>query len=303
MTDGQLDAYRASIDNIDAALVHLLAERFKITQAVGRYKADVGLPPADPARESSRSPACGRSPCESGLDPAFTEKFLRFIVDEVILHHQRIAARSDARDVRSARVATEARATSRTAAAWASASAAVSVGPSSTMKEIASVRVAAHVGGDAGVGAAGDALDRQAGQLGVALLSSPSRPSPGDSRNRSWWYHSTSAGLQLGTRSTMACVSGSLAGPVPAYSPSPGAPIGPQPYGKLRLRSTPLALPRCCGGLTVGVHRLDEPEVDAVGHRRRRQPLEDRHAVVLVAVDDTDHEHAACHRACPARRP
>ena len=41
--DRQLDAYRASIDNIDAALVHLLAERFKITQAVGRYKAEVGV--------------------------------------------------------------------------------------------------------------------------------------------------------------------------------------------------------------------------------------------------------------------
>ncbi|SVA96589.1 uncharacterized protein METZ01_LOCUS149443, partial [marine metagenome] len=29
--DEVLDEYRSSIDNIDAALVHLLAERFKIT--------------------------------------------------------------------------------------------------------------------------------------------------------------------------------------------------------------------------------------------------------------------------------
>ena len=49
--DPQLADYRASIDNIDAALVHLLAERFKITKAVGRYKASADLPPADPARE------------------------------------------------------------------------------------------------------------------------------------------------------------------------------------------------------------------------------------------------------------
>jgi len=28
---------------------------------------------------------------QSGLDPAFTEQFLRFIVAEVIHHHQRIA--------------------------------------------------------------------------------------------------------------------------------------------------------------------------------------------------------------------
>ncbi len=91
-TDQQLDAYRASIDNIDAALVHLLAERFKITQAVGRYKAEVGLPPADPTREDQQIARLRALAIESGLDPAFTEKFLRFIVDEVILHHKRIAA-------------------------------------------------------------------------------------------------------------------------------------------------------------------------------------------------------------------
>jgi len=91
-SDQQLDAYRASIDNIDAALVHLLAERFKITQAVGRYKAAAGLPPADPAREDQQIARLRALAVESGLDPAFTEKFLRFIVDEVILHHKRIAS-------------------------------------------------------------------------------------------------------------------------------------------------------------------------------------------------------------------
>jgi len=91
-SDQQLDAYRASIDNIDAALVHLLAERFKITQAVGRYKAAAGLPPADPAREDQQIARLRALAVESDLDPAFTEKFLRFIVDEVILHHKRIAA-------------------------------------------------------------------------------------------------------------------------------------------------------------------------------------------------------------------
>lgn len=91
MTDDVLAGYRASIDNIDAALVHLLAERFKVTQAVGRYKAQVGLPAADPEREAAQIARLRKLAEESGLDPSFTEKFLRFIVDEVIRHHRQLA--------------------------------------------------------------------------------------------------------------------------------------------------------------------------------------------------------------------
>ena len=61
---------------------------------------------------------------------------------------------------------------------------------------------------------------------------------------RSWWYQITRSGRSAVINSTAAWVSGSLAAAGPAYCPSPGAPIGPQLYGKLRLRSTPLALPR-----------------------------------------------------------
>ncbi len=91
MTDEQLARYRSSIDNIDAALVHMLAERFKITQDVGRYKATAGLPAADLEREERQVARLRALAEESGLDPVFTEKFLRFIVAEVIHHHQRIA--------------------------------------------------------------------------------------------------------------------------------------------------------------------------------------------------------------------
>ena len=89
--DAQLAEYRSSIDNIDAALVHLLAERFKITKAVGRYKNEAELAPADPGREELQLARLRLLAEESGLDPAFTEKFLRFVVAEVIHHHQRIA--------------------------------------------------------------------------------------------------------------------------------------------------------------------------------------------------------------------
>ncbi|MDX2381643.1 MAG: chorismate mutase [Acidimicrobiia bacterium] len=90
-TDSRLVEYRRSIDNIDAALVHLLAERFKITKAVGAYKAAADLPPADPAREAAQLERLRTLAVEAGRDPAVSEQFLRFIVAEVIQHHQRIA--------------------------------------------------------------------------------------------------------------------------------------------------------------------------------------------------------------------
>ncbi|MDO6414739.1 chorismate mutase [Sphingomonas sp. BIUV-7] len=90
MSDAQLDAYRQSIDNIDTALICLLAERFKVTQAVGHYKAKAGLPPADPSREAEQIERLRTLAKSAQLDPDFSEKFLRFIIDEVIRHHERV---------------------------------------------------------------------------------------------------------------------------------------------------------------------------------------------------------------------
>ncbi len=84
--------YRASIDNIDAALIHMLAERFRCTKAVGRLKAAHGLPPADPSREAQQIARLRLLADEAHLDPNFAEKFLNFVVREVIRHHEQIAA-------------------------------------------------------------------------------------------------------------------------------------------------------------------------------------------------------------------
>ncbi|UFU05288.1 chorismate mutase [Ruania halotolerans] len=88
----RLGGLRGSIDNIDAALVHLLAERFKCTQAVGRLKAEHGLPPSDPAREEVQIARLKALAEAAGLDPVFAEKFLAFIIAEVIRHHEDIAS-------------------------------------------------------------------------------------------------------------------------------------------------------------------------------------------------------------------
>lgn len=89
-----LAGYRASIDNIDAALIHMLAERFRCTQAVGKLKATHGLPPADPTREGQQIARLRQLAKDANLDPDFAEKFLNFIIREVIRHHEAIAAGS-----------------------------------------------------------------------------------------------------------------------------------------------------------------------------------------------------------------
>ena len=91
-----LAGYRASIDNIDAALIHMLAERFRCTQAVGVLKATHGLPPADPAREAAQIVRLRQLAKDAHLDPDFAEKFLNFVIKEVIRHHEHIAAENGA---------------------------------------------------------------------------------------------------------------------------------------------------------------------------------------------------------------
>lgn len=83
---------RESIDNIDAALIYMLAERFRCTQTVGRYKAENHLPPSDTSRETVQIARLRKLAKEANLDPDFAEKFLNFIIKEVIRHHEAIAA-------------------------------------------------------------------------------------------------------------------------------------------------------------------------------------------------------------------
>lgn len=96
MTDADpttiLHGLRGSIDNIDAALIFLLAERFRCTTQVGVLKAKHGMPASDPVREEQQIARLKRLAEDADLDPAFAEKWFNFVVAEVIRHHRSAAA-------------------------------------------------------------------------------------------------------------------------------------------------------------------------------------------------------------------
>lgn len=79
---------RKSIDNMDAALIHVIAERFRITKAVGVLKANNDFPASDPNREKQQIARLRTMAADAELDPEFAEKLLNFIIEEVIRHHK-----------------------------------------------------------------------------------------------------------------------------------------------------------------------------------------------------------------------
>lgn len=87
----ELLRFRRSIDNIDAALLHMLAERFRVTREVGVLKARQGLAAVDPAREEAQVARLRALAEAAGLDPAFAEGFIRGVMAEVVRQHQAIA--------------------------------------------------------------------------------------------------------------------------------------------------------------------------------------------------------------------
>jgi len=68
----------------------MLAERFRCTQRVGVMKAEHDLPAADPSREGRQVARLRALAATAKLDPEFAEKYLAFVIREVIRHHEAI---------------------------------------------------------------------------------------------------------------------------------------------------------------------------------------------------------------------
>ena len=86
----QIEALRSTIDNIDAAVIHLLAERFKATSRVGVLKAQAGFAPADLQREEQQIERLRVIARDAGLDMQIAEMYKQFVVEEAKKRHQRI---------------------------------------------------------------------------------------------------------------------------------------------------------------------------------------------------------------------
>lgn len=87
----RIEELRQSIDNVDMAIIALLAERFKYTTQVGALKARAGFAPADYKREDYQMERLHRLAVDAGLDPDIAEMYREFVVTEAKKRHKRIA--------------------------------------------------------------------------------------------------------------------------------------------------------------------------------------------------------------------
>ena len=87
-----LKEMRKSIDNIDNAIIAMFAERFKVTNKVGYYKAERQLPSKDHEREAKQHDRIIEIAEQYGLDPEFAKSYLEAVIERVINNHEKISA-------------------------------------------------------------------------------------------------------------------------------------------------------------------------------------------------------------------
>lgn len=92
LTHDDLQDLRQQIDKVDRQIIELLKQRFLVTNKVGQYKKQEGLPAQDKAREKVQMARIEELASEAGLNPKLATDLLRVIIDEVIQNHKDIAA-------------------------------------------------------------------------------------------------------------------------------------------------------------------------------------------------------------------
>jgi chorismate mutase len=85
-----LQALRAEIDEVDAKIVGLLAERFRVTGEVGKLKARHALAAVDPRREAAQEARFRELARQRGLNPDLVVRIFRAIIDEVVENHRKV---------------------------------------------------------------------------------------------------------------------------------------------------------------------------------------------------------------------
>lgn len=88
----ELEVLRAQIDTIDERFVELLAERFRVTRAVGHLKHERGLPPQDSIREAQIDAKVRRLAQRHDLDEGLVSEVLRAVIDRVVEEHRALSA-------------------------------------------------------------------------------------------------------------------------------------------------------------------------------------------------------------------
>ena len=79
---------RDKINNIDVDIVRLLAERFRCTDAIGKLKAQHGLPSPHLRRKAEQVARLRLDAALGKFDPDFAEQFFAFVIDEIIRRHE-----------------------------------------------------------------------------------------------------------------------------------------------------------------------------------------------------------------------
>ncbi|MEM7001477.1 MAG: chorismate mutase [Pseudomonadota bacterium] len=92
-----LEEMRKSIDNIDNAIIAMFAERFKVTDRIGLFKASSGLAPKDESREAVQFARISELAEQYGLDQQFARNQLEMVIARVVERHLEISEQHQTR--------------------------------------------------------------------------------------------------------------------------------------------------------------------------------------------------------------